>query len=257
MLIAITRGISPRFNQCELTLIDRTPIDIDLACAQHRQYELALERLGVRVEHLPAEIDMPDSVFVEDAAVVLDEVAIITRPGAASRRAETESIEKALSRYRKIVRIEAPGTIDGGDVLCLEKTVYVGLSTRSNSNAIEQLRSALGPYRYRVEGVPIKYCLHLKSALTRASKDTLLCNPAWVDRGRFRSWRFVEVAPEEPAAANIVHLPASAIFPSHYPRTQERLERAGVTLTLVDATEVAKAEGAVTCCSLIFTAGRP
>jgi dimethylargininase len=252
--IAITRSISPRFNECELTHLDRTPIDLELARAQHHAYEQALKGLGVEVHSLPAEADFPDSVFVEDTALVLDEVAVLTRPGADSRKAEVDSIAEALTPYRKLVRIEAPGTVDGGDILRLGKNIYVGLTTRSNGSAIEQMQSALAPYGYTVSGVPVTGCLHLKSAVTQASEDTLVINPAWVDKSHFPGWKFVEVDSDESAAANIVLVPGGAIFPAHFPKTQKNLEEAGIRLTIVPATEVAKAEGAVTCCSLIFKA---
>jgi dimethylargininase len=251
---AITRAISPRFNECELTHLARTPIDLALARAQHAQYEQALTSLAVQVHSLPAEPDFPDSVFVEDTALVLDEIAILTRPGADSRKAEVDSIAQALAPYRKLVHITAPGSIDGGDILQAGKTIYVGLSTRSNNSAIEQMQAALAPYGYTVRGVAVTGCLHLKSAVTQASPDTLLINPAWVEKSHFPGWKFIEVDPNEPSAANIVLVPGGAIFPAHFPATQKRLEQAGLRLTLVGATEVAKAEGAVTCCSLIFTA---
>lgn len=253
-LHAITRAISPRFNECELTHIARTPIDLDLAQTQHHQYEAALRSLGVEVHSLPAEADLPDSVFVEDAALVLEEIAVLTRPGAKSRRPEVESIARALAPYRKLVRIEAPDTVDGGDILRLGKNIYVGVSTRSNHGAIEQMQAALAPFGYTVSNVPVTGCLHLKSAVTQASADTLLINPAWVEKSHFPGWKFVEVAPDEPSAANIVRVPGGAIFPDHFPATQKRLEQAGIHLTIVPATEVGKAEGAVTCCSLIFEA---
>ncbi len=252
--IAITRAISPRFNECELTHLDRSPIDLELARAQHQAYEQALHTLGIEVHSLPAEADFPDSVFVEDTALVLDEVAILTRPGADSRKGEIESIAQALSPYRRLIRIEAPGTVDGGDILRLGRTIYVGLTTRSNQSAIEQMQTALAPYGYTVSGVPVTGCLHLKSAVTQASEDTLLINPAWVEKSHFPGWKFIEVDPQEPSAANIVLVPGGAIFPAHFPETQKRLEQAGIKLTIVPATEVAKAEGAVTCCSLIFKA---
>jgi dimethylargininase len=251
--IAITRAISPRFNECELTHLDRTPIDLDLAHTQHRQYEDALRMLGVEVISLPAEVDFPDSVFVEDTALVLDEMALLTRPGADSRKAEVDLIAAALAPYRKLIRIKPPGTIDGGDILRLGKHIYVGLSTRSNQSAIEQARAALEPHGYTVSGVPVTGCLHLKSAVTQASQDTLLINPAWVEKSHFPGWKFVEVEPNESSAANIVLAPGGAIFPSHFPKTQAKLEAAGINLTIVPASEVAKAEGAVTCCSLIFS----
>src|SRR5512137_2633008 len=201
-LIAITRQISPRFNDCELTHLDRQPIDLDLARAQHHQYEAALIELGCEVLSLPAEPQLPDSVFVEDVALVFDEVAIITRPGADSRKPEIESIAQALRPYRTLCTIEAPGTLDGGDVLRVGKAVYVGLSSRSNRAGAEQLRRILTPYDYTVKGVEVTGCLHLKSAVTQVSEDALLINPAWAARSLFGEMRFIEVDKSEPAAAN-------------------------------------------------------
>jgi dimethylargininase len=253
-LIAITRQMSPRFSECELTHLERQPIDLDLARAQHRQYEAALRELGCEVMSLPSEPDLPDSVFVEDAALVFDEVAVITRPGADSRKPEAESIARALSPYRTLFTIEAPGTLDGGDVLRVGRTVYVGLSSRSNRSGVEQLQGFLAPYGYPVKGVEVTGCLHLKSAVTQVSEDTLLINSAWVDRAIFGEMRFIEVDAGEPSAANAVWIDDAVIYPASFPKTQQRLENAGLRLKIVDASEVAKAEGAVTCCSLIFQA---
>ncbi|HTP11668.1 MAG TPA: arginine deiminase-related protein [Anaerolineae bacterium] len=252
MLIAITRQISLRFNECELTHLDRQPIDLELARAQHHEYEAALRELGCEVISLSPEADLPDSVFVEDVALVFDEVAIITRPGADSRKPETESIVRALSPYRKLCFIKAPGTLDGGDVLRVGQTVYIGLSSRSNRSAVEQTQMFLAPYGYTVKGVEVTGCLHLKSAVTQVSEDTLLINSAWVDRSIFGDMKFIEVDESEPSAANAVWIDDAVIYPSSFPKTQRRLEEAGLHLRIVDATEVAKAEGAVTCCSLIF-----
>lgn len=153
MLIAITREVSPNIGQCELTHLDRQPIDLDLARSQHHQYEAALHELGCEVHSLSVEPDLPDSVFVEDVAIVVDEVAIITRPGAVSRRPEAESIARALSPFRQLCYIEAPGTIDGGDVLRIGKALYVGISSRSNRAAIDQMQDYLAPYGYTVKSV--------------------------------------------------------------------------------------------------------
>ncbi len=252
MLVAITRQISPRFNNCELTHLDRQPIDLDLARAQHQQYEAALRELGCEVISLPAEPDLPDSVFVEDVALVFDEVAIITRPGAHSRQPETAAITRALKPYRTLVTIEAPGTLDGGDVLRVGKTVYIGLSSRSNPAGVKQTREFLALYGYTVKSVEVTGCLHLKSAVTQVSNDTLLINPAWIDWHILGEMSFIDVDEAEPAAANAVWLGDTVLYPSSFPKTQRRLEEAGLRLKIVDATEVAKAEGAVTCCSLIF-----
>ena len=191
-------------------------------------------------------------MFVEDVALVFDEVAIITRPGADSRKPEAQSIARALTPYRTLCTIEAPGTLDGGDVLRVGKTVYIGLSSRSNRSAVEQTQKFLAPYGYTVQGVEVTGCLHLKSAVTQVSDDTLLINPAWVDRSIFGAMKFIEVDESEPSAANAVWLDDAVLYPSSFPQTQRRLEEAGLRLKIVDATEVAKAEGAVTCCSLIF-----
>jgi dimethylargininase len=252
MPIAITRQVSPAIARCELTHLERVAIDVELAQAQHRQYEVCLAALGCEVQSLPAEPDLPDSVFIEDAAIVLDELAIITRPGADSRRPETVSIARALEPYRRLVNIEAPSTVDGGDVLRVGKTLYVGLSSRSNPSAIEQMQSALRPYGYTVQGVPVQGCLHLKSAVTQAAEDALLINPNWVDKRTFRTWRLIEVDAAEPYAGNALLIGGTLIYPASFPRTRERLEAHDIHMMTVDVSELAKAEGAVTCCSLVF-----
>ena len=252
MFIAITREVSSSINQCELTNLEREPIDYERACEQHAQYESALKHLGVAVLSLPEEPTLADSVFLEDTALVLDECAIITRPGADSRRPETESIAKVLAPYRRLFFIEAPARVDGGDILRIGKKIYVGLSTRSDTNAIEQMQDFLAPFGYEVNAVTVTGCLHLKSAVTQVAKDTLLINPKWVDRNLFSGMNFIEIDPSEPYAANAVLIGDTIIYPTSFPKTQKRLEAAGIQMVTVDADELAKAEGAVTCCSLIF-----
>jgi len=252
MLVGITRAVSPAIGRCELTHLARVPIDIEKACAQHRAYEEALRSLGVRIESLPVEPELPDSVFVEDAAVVLDECAVIAQPGAVSRQPETESIARALERYRKLFWIAPPATLDGGDVMSVGRTIFIGLSSRSNQAAIRQLQEILGPYDYHIAAVSLSGCLHLKSAVTPVAADTLLFNPAWVKAGDFPGFRFIEVDPSESHAANGLLIGESVVFPAAFPKTRSRLETAGIRTIEVDVSELAKAEGAVTCCSLIF-----
>lgn len=254
MLVAITRKVSPSIGRCELTHIDRQAIDVDTACSQHQAYEHTLAKLGCQVHSLPAEPELPDSVFVEDTAIVLDEVAIITRLGAVSRIPEVGSIARALTPYRKLVYIKPPGTLDGGDVLCMGKTLYIGRSRRTNQDAIEQVRSLLETYGYMVVGVNVTGVLHLKSAVTQVAKETLLINPVWASRNDFKNNEFIEIDPSEPYAANALLVSNTVIYPSGFPETRKRLERSGIELTCVDVSELAKAEGAVTCCSLIFKA---
>jgi dimethylargininase len=254
MKIAITRQVSPAINQCELTHITRQPINYERACAQHKQYEEALHSLGMKIISLDAEADLPDSVFVEDVALVLDECAVMLNPGASSRRPEVASVEKALASYREIFHIQPPGTVDGGDILRVDKTIYIGLSSRSTEDAIEQLRAILEPRGYQVRAVNVTGCLHLKSAVTQVSEDTLLINPKWVLKEVFSGMQFIEVDPSETYAANAVLVDDVIIYPSSFPKTRENLEQEGINLLIVDADELAKAEGAVTCCSLIFNA---
>ncbi len=254
MLLAITRAVSRSIIHCELTHLARTPIDVGRARRQHAEYEAALKHLGLAVLSLPEEPRLADSVFVEDTALVLDECAIILRPGADSRRPETESIAKALTPYRKLYFVEAPARVDGGDILQIGKRIYVGLSTRSDTNAIEQIQDFLQPYGYELYAVTVTGCLHLKSAATPVAEDTLLINPTWVEKSSFEGVKFIEIEPSEPYAANAVLIGETIIHPASFPKTQERLKAAGIPMVTVEAGELAKAEGAVTCCSLIFSA---
>jgi dimethylargininase len=252
MLLAYTRAVSPRLADCELTHLDRAPLDVSLAIAEHDAYEAALVQLGVNVRRLPAEPDLPDAVFVEDTAVVLDDVAVITRPGAESRRPETRTVEQALAGHRPLVRIEAPATLDGGDVLVAGRTVYVGLSLRTSRDAVRQLVRLLRPFGYDVVPVEFQGCLHLKSAVTRVAEDLVLLNPAWVDAAIFSGHRAVHVDPNEPHAANALAAAGSVIHPRHHAGTRARLESAGLKVVPVAQEELAKAESGVTCCSLLL-----
>jgi dimethylargininase len=251
MLLVITRDVSPRFNECEITHIDRTPIDVDIAQLQHHGYVQALKDLGCAVLELPAEADLPDSVFVEDTAVVLPEVALITRPGADSRKPETESITRALHSYRELLFVEAPATVDGGDVLVVGKNIYVGRSTRSNKVVVDQMNNLLNKYGYTAQGVELHDCLHLKTAITRVDDRTLLINRRWVDVENFEGFDLIDVDESEPFAANCLPIADSIIFPVEFPKTRAKLEARGYKIKPVVVDELAKAEGAVTCCSLI------
>jgi dimethylargininase len=254
MIVALTREISPAITRCELTHLRREPIDLETARAQHLAYEASLREAGCRVERLAAGEEMPDSVFIEDTAVVFDEVAIITRPGAMSRRLEIEAVARALQTYRPLCSLESPATADGGDVLVVGRDVYVGRSRRTNDAGIDQIRRALLPYGYSVTAVDVRGCLHLKSAVTMIGDGFLLMNPLWLpDRGRMASCEIIEVHPDEPAAANALRVGDRVLCSSAFPRTLERLQQIGIRTAAVDASEVAKAEGALTCCSLIFS----
>ena len=252
MRVAITRQVSPAITRCELTHLDRRTIDLDRARAQHRVYEQTLAGLGCEVLSLPAEPDLPDSMFVEDPAVVLDRVAVIARSGAESRRPEADSIAAALEPFRSLRHVEAPGTLDGGDVLEVGRALYVGRSSRTNLEGIAQLRTIAAPHGYSVSGVDMSDCLHLKSAVTRVGERTLLVNRAWIDTDAFGDVELVDVDPAEPTGANALLVGETVVVPAAFGRTRERLQARGIATMAIDVSEVTKAEGGVTCCSLIF-----
>lgn len=251
MPTAITRAISPLLVDCELTHLERNPIDIDKAEEQQLAYENALQQMGYLIRRLPEAPHLPDGIFVEDTAVVFNEIGIITRPGAASRRPETESMAKVLQEYRKLQQIEAPGTLDGGDVLVLGSHIYIGLSQRTNPEGIRQFSEIVKPFGYSVTGVPVTNCLHLKTALTPLEDDLLLINPRWVDGEIFKGFQTVSVHPDEPYGANVMRRDNHALCTEAFPHTIELLEKRGYDLITVDQSELAKAEAGLTCCSVI------
>ena len=173
MLTAITRKVSASLVACELSFIDRKPIDMEKARAQHYAYEALLEKLGARVISLAEERDLPDSMFVEDPAVVLDEVAVICPLGTETRRKEAASIAAALVPYRKLAHVKLPGTLEGGDVLQTGKKIFVGLTQRSNAEGIRQLAVIAANYGYDLTAVPVTGCLHLKSAVCGVGPGTV------------------------------------------------------------------------------------
>jgi dimethylargininase len=251
-LMAVTRAVSPQMGACQLTHVPRVPIDVALAAEQHAAYERTLEQLGCTIHRLPAGADMPDSVFIEDTAVVLDEISIIMRPGAASRRGETTAVEEWLKHRILIGRIEPPATMDGGDVMVVGRSIFVGASSRTSQAGLDQFRAIVEYFGYSMTIIEVRGCLHLKSAVSAAGEETLLINPRWVSADRFAEYRLVAVHPEEQLAANVMRVGEDLVYSAAYPRTLECLVGVGARVTTVDVSELAKAEGAVTCCSLIM-----
>ena len=254
MLTAITRAVSPALANCELSFISRAPIDLRKARQQHGAYEQLLEKLGARVVSLPAEPDLPDSMFVEDPAIVLDELAVIFPLGTATRRAEVGSLVPALANFRKLEYVALPGTLEGGDVLRIGRKLFVGLTRRSNAEGIRQLAQILAPYDYEVISVPVTGCLHLKSAVTFLGRKTLLVNKAWFDPAVLAKCDFVEVDPAEPQAANALAISDTVILPLSFPKTRVLVESAGFHVTPLDISELQKAEAGLTCSCLLFEA---
>jgi dimethylargininase len=251
LTVALTRGVSRSIERCELTHVAREPIDYARAVEQHDAYEAALAAQGCRLEQLPELPELPDAVFVEDAAVVFDDIAVIARPGAVSRRDEVPTVADALRKYRTLAFIEPPGTLDGGDVMLTARGVFVGLSARTNQEGARQLAAAVAPFGLRVTEVPVVKCLHLKTAVSVAGDDTLVANANWIDLSPFDAFQIIRVDPAEQPAANVLRLGNRVICASAFPRTRERLDSAGFATATVPASELAKAEGGLTCCSLI------
>jgi len=239
-------------GDCELTFQARQAIDLAEAIRQHAAYCDALKRAEIAVEVLPAADDLPDAVFVEDTAVVLDEIAVMARPGAASRRAEVATVAEALRRHRHLLRIEAPGTLDGGDVLRVGRQLFVGLTLRTNEAGYAQLSRAAEQHGYRTIPARVKNCLHLKSAVTVLNEDTLLINREWVDAKELSGFRQLQVAEAEPFAANCLALGGMVYLSARCARTRDMLESNQFATQALQMSEFEKAEAALTCLSLVF-----
>jgi dimethylargininase len=211
-----------------------------------------LRHCGVEVHTLDVNVELPDCVFIEDTAIVLDEVAVLASMGTPSRRAEPVGIESELRKYRDVHRVEAPATIEGGDVLCVGRTVLVGLSSRTNRAGVSALEAVIGRYGYQSVIVPVRQCLHLKTACTALDEKRLLVNAAWLDVAALRDFELLHVPEEEPWAANVVLAGASVCLAADHVRTAERIRGLGFDVQTIDLSEFAKAEGGVTCLSILF-----
>ena len=251
-MIAFVREVAESLARCELTHLARAPIDVPQARRQHAQYVAALTALGCRIEWLPPLAQHPDGVFVEDTAVLVPEVALITRPGAASRRDEVESVAAALARHVPVRRVTDPACLEGGDVLRIGRTLYVGATGRTNPAGVAALADGLRPFGYAVREVGLRGCLHLKSACTFIPPDVVLVNPSWTDPAAFDVGAVLAVDPHEPFAANTLTLRGLTLVSSAYPRTQRALQAAGIVTRAVEVGELHKAEAALTCMSLLW-----
>jgi dimethylargininase len=250
MRTAITRAVSPSMEACELSFIERETIDIELARRQHQAYEDCLRELGVKVISLAAEAAYPDAVFVEDPAIVLDEIAVMTRTGALSRRGEAESLARALAPFRELRWMREPATLDGGDVIRAERTLFVGRSARTSGAGVEQLGAMIEPLGYSVRAVDVRECLHLKSACSYLGDGMVLAYRPWVDVAAFSGLRVID-APDADAV-NVLRIGDTVLVAEGFPRTAERIAEVGLRVRTLDNSELRKAEGALTCCSLLF-----
>jgi dimethylargininase len=253
-MIAITHVPSPKMEQCERTFVTRTPIDFGCATRQHDEYCRMLHDCGADVVKLDVNRDLPDCAFVEDTAIVLDEVAVLASMGAQSRRAEPSGIASELAKYRELHRVAAPARIEGGDVLCVGRKLLVGLSTRTNRAGVNALEAVVRPFGYEIVLVPVRRCLHLKTACTALPDQSLLINPAWFDVRAVRGFELVPVSEAEPWGANVAVVGSRVCVAADHVETGGLIRERGCQVHTIDLSEFAKAEGGVTCLSILFRA---
>lgn len=252
MVLAITRDVPSTLARGLRTHVDSLSIDLELAIHQHEQYRSALESCGCEVVRLAAVDSFPDSVFVEDAALVIENTAVLTRSGAMARRGEETLVEPALPDHIERARIEDPGTLDGGDVLVAGAQVFVGVSTRTNDAGIEQLRQILSPMGLEVIAIPVARCLHLKSAVSTIGEKRVLLNPDAIESEGMKGLEQIPVPQEEPGAANVLKIGNKVICSGAFPLTAELLSNIGLEPIPIDNSEMLKAEAGVTCSSIII-----
>ncbi|HZT95936.1 MAG TPA: arginine deiminase family protein [Chloroflexota bacterium] len=254
MLVAITRPVPEAISECALTYMSREPIDYDLAAGQHEDYVRLLQQLEASSVSLASTPQLPDSAFVEDTAVVVDELAVMTRPRLPSRQAEIESSRCVIQRYRPVTDLAGEGHLEGGDVLRLGRRLYVGLSSRTDADGIRGLEERVAPHGYSVTAVPVDRCLHLKTACTSVGRNTLLLNPAWVSRAVFQDFNVIETPVTEPFSANALLIGDTVVLPASFPEMAERVRAQGFKVVTIEFTELMKAEAGLTCCSILLEA---
>ena len=250
----ITREVSPRIADCQLTYRRREPVNYERAAGQHAEYCALLRHRGAEVLTLPACEEFPDCCFVEDAGVLLDEILIVPRMGAASRRGETREVEKLFARTREVARMCAPATLDGGDVLLdtASRRLFVGLSRRTNAAGVEALANFTRPFGYRVTPIEVMGSLHLTTACSLIDEETVILNSHWVDERPFAGMRILRAFEDEPWAANTLRAGAAVCVEAGAPRTAELVSRQHPDIEVLDISEFRKAEGSLTCLSLIY-----
>ena len=255
MLTAFTRAVSPRIAECELTFIERLPIDFERAVQQHQRYEELLRSLGVGVLQIPADHHCPDCCFLEDTALVLDEFAVLTRSGSEARCREVGGVAAAIRQHRAVVQIEAPATLEGGDVLRIGRDLFIGVTTRTTGRGVEALQKYVEPHGYRVRAVSVRGALHLKSVCTALDEHTILADATRVDLAPFSNFEVVQVPTEEWMAANVLLVNGAVCMHGGFRKTIGLVQQRGIDVRTVDISEFLKAEAGLTCMSLLFEMG--
>jgi dimethylargininase len=251
-MLALTHVPSPRMSQCQRTFVSHASVDYDGAVQQHREYCNALQQCGLTMRTLDVNRELPDCAFIEDTAIVLDELAVLASMGVESRRGEPDGILPELSRHREVHRIEPPAMIEGGDVLQINRALLVGLSGRTNRAGVEAVKAIVHRCGYQVRSVSVQGCLHLKTACTALPDGRLLINPRWLDLDGLSGFELVHVPEEEPWAANVLLAAGRVWMAANHCRTANKVRQLGFEVELLDVSEFVNAEGGVTCLSIIF-----
>jgi dimethylargininase len=249
---AILRRPGPDFAQGLTTATDLGPPNLGRMLEQHRAYAETLRSLGLTVEILDPLPGHPDAYFVEDAAILTPEVAVVTRPGASARRGEEAAIAPVVARYRPLARIEAPGTLDGGDVLIVGRRAFIGVSERTNPEGAKQLARILTPHAYTCTLVPVGAGLHLKSGVNWVGGDTLLVSESFAGRAALTGFRSLVVDPVESYASNTLWINGTLLTPTGFPRTRALLETLRLPILELDTRDARRMDGGLTCMSLRF-----
>jgi dimethylargininase len=250
-LLALVRKPGLELERCALSFRRREPIDVARAREQHAAYVAALERLGVEVRILPRLPRAPDATFVEDTAVVLDELAVLGRAAQEHRRGEIESVQAVLADHRPLLELRAPAVLDGGDVLVCDEVLYVGQSRRTNHAALKVIAHALLDWGYVVKAVEVHGCLHLKTACTYLGDERVLARRDWIQMARMQGLEVVEAHPDEPFGANVLRLGDTVLASASHPRTADILDRLGHDVVALELDELEKAEAGITCLALL------
>lgn len=249
---AVVRRPSPAVADGEVTHLERTPLDVERAFAQHAAYCELLISLGLQLVWAPEVPEHPDGLFVEDALLAIDGQAVLTRPGAPSRLGEVESMATILPALGlPVSHIQPPGTLDGGDVLAVGRDVFVGLSSRSNRDAVEQLATILEPFGRTVRAARVTGCLHLKSAVTALPDGSLIAVTDWIDSAFFEELGYRVHPAEERSGGDVLSYGRTVVLPASAPRTAAMIGRLGFDVCPVEVGELEKIEAGVTCMSVL------
>lgn len=249
---AIVRAIPNTYQDCVTIAPDKPVINVELAKQQHTDYCKTLEQLGLQLIRIDADDALPDCCFTEDIAIIFGDVAIITSPGTVSRVAETVEMEKVLTPLKNIHHLSSPATIDGGDVLKIDQKIFIGISSRTNEEAIKQVAAIINPKGYEVIGVKIWDTLHLKSVCTYVGKGCILLEEGHFDEKIFSQYDIIIVPEEEAYAANCLVVNGKVLLPKGFPKTKPLIEAKGFSVIEMEMSEIEKADGALTCLSIIF-----